>query len=150
MTSFLALLWKSLFPECTYRNWTGCWASHSWWCWSGRGQRPSYHSPWSRTTAGAACHSHQHWPVSHTQTCKGRSKTSGLKAFKRTSNNEKSTAQVLDDRSKTQHLSWLVSYSYHPCLTILDTGSRNLRRGKQYPGIKRASYTIRAHLFIKQ
>lgn len=61
-----------LIPKSSYHSWTGCWVSHNWWCWSDKGPRPSCRSPWSRTTADAGSYSHQHWPTSHTQTCRVR------------------------------------------------------------------------------
>jgi hypothetical protein len=75
---FLVFSQKLLISKSSYHNWTGCWASHSWWRWSGKGLQPSYRSPWSRTTAGAESYSHQHWPTSRTQTCKVKSKIEEL------------------------------------------------------------------------
>jgi len=43
----------------SYRSWTGCWLSHSWWCWTGMEDRPPCCSLQSRTTDGGGwcwCH----------------------------------------------------------------------------------------------
>lgn len=113
VTTFLMSSRKSLLPRSSYRNWTGCWASHSWWCWSGKGWQSSYLSPWSKTTAGAGHYSHQHWPVSRTQTCKVRSKIGVLKAFQKTFTAEKSACLGF----WMADLRWLVGY--HSNITIL-------------------------------